>query len=107
MNMYCSSKMLKRSGAWFFKGLPQQVLPAPLPISKKELSTTNTPPSTNPSTNQESSIPRKNGGKCNCVLLCGMKYYQYSMTSVLLRIKIFLVENSDHRAVFNVFALGT
>lgn len=36
-----------------------------------------------------------------------IKFYQYSMTSVLLRIKIFLVENSEHRAVFNVFALGT
>ncbi|XP_022536492.1 rabphilin-3A isoform X1 [Astyanax mexicanus] len=27
-------EMLKRSGAWFFKGLPQQVLPSPLPITK-------------------------------------------------------------------------
>ncbi|XP_055063478.2 rabphilin-3A isoform X1 [Misgurnus anguillicaudatus] len=50
-------EMMKRSGAWFFKGLPQQVLPAPLPISNlKELSTTNMPTSTNSSTNQESSI---------------------------------------------------
>ncbi|XP_056592437.1 rabphilin-3A isoform X1 [Triplophysa dalaica] len=61
----CEHKeMLKRSGAWFFKGLPQQVLPAPLPISKKEFSTTNTPASSNPSTNQELSIPshsQKNG----------------------------------------------
>ncbi|XP_057176854.1 rabphilin-3A isoform X3 [Triplophysa rosa] len=61
----CEHKeMLKRSGAWFFKGLPQQVLPAPLPISKKELSTTNTQASSNPSTNQELSIPshsQKNG----------------------------------------------
>uniref|UniRef100_A0AAR2JTW6 Rabphilin 3A homolog (mouse), b n=1 Tax=Pygocentrus nattereri TaxID=42514 RepID=A0AAR2JTW6_PYGNA len=29
-------EMLKRSGAWFFKGLPQQVLPAPLPIKQKQ-----------------------------------------------------------------------
>ncbi|XP_072515139.1 rabphilin-3A isoform X2 [Salminus brasiliensis] len=29
-------EMLKRSGAWFFKGLPQQVLPSPLPISKQK-----------------------------------------------------------------------
>ncbi|XP_066506947.1 rabphilin-3A isoform X2 [Hoplias malabaricus] len=37
-------EMLKRSGAWFFKGLPQQVLPAPLPISKqKHLNTPATP----------------------------------------------------------------
>lgn len=25
----------KRSGAWFFKGLPKQMLPQPMPISKK------------------------------------------------------------------------
>ncbi|XP_051765003.1 rabphilin-3A isoform X3 [Ctenopharyngodon idella] len=61
----CEQKeMLKRSGAWFFKGSPQQVLPAPLPISnQKALSTTSAPTSTNPSTYQESSIPSrpKNG----------------------------------------------
>ncbi|XP_026130011.1 rabphilin-3A isoform X3 [Carassius auratus] len=54
----CSEQkeMLKRSGAWFFKGLPQQILPAPLPISNhKELRTTSVPASTNPPTNQESS----------------------------------------------------
>ncbi|XP_030623935.1 rabphilin-3A [Chanos chanos] len=28
-------EMLKQSGAWFFKGLPKQVLPAPLPVSKQ------------------------------------------------------------------------
>ncbi|CAM4728739.1 unnamed protein product [Leuciscus chuanchicus] len=61
----CEQKeMLKRSGAWFFKGLPQQVLPAPLPISNQRApSITSAPTSTNPSTNQESSIPprQKNG----------------------------------------------
>ncbi|XP_077099870.1 rabphilin-3A isoform X2 [Siphateles boraxobius] len=57
----CEQKeMLKRSGAWFFKGLPQQVLPAPLPISNQRApSTTSAPTSTNPSTNQESSIPSR------------------------------------------------
>ncbi|XP_042589199.1 rabphilin-3A-like isoform X1 [Cyprinus carpio] len=46
-------EMLKRSGAWFFKGLPQQILPAPLPISNnKELRSTSVPASTN----QESSV---------------------------------------------------
>ncbi|XP_051972636.1 rabphilin-3A-like isoform X1 [Xyrauchen texanus] len=55
----CEHKeMLKRSGAWFFKGFPQQVLPAPLLISnQREFSPTNTTASTNLSTNQESSIP--------------------------------------------------
>ncbi|XP_067289163.1 rabphilin-3A isoform X2 [Pseudorasbora parva] len=61
----CEQKeMLKRSGAWFFKGLPQQVLPAPLPISnERALSTNSAPTPTNPSTGQESSIPprAKNG----------------------------------------------
>ncbi|KAG1971291.1 double C2-like domain-containing protein alpha [Pimephales promelas] len=61
----CEQKeMLKRSGAWFFKGLPQQVLPAPLPISNPRApSTTSAPSSTNPSTNQESPTPPrpKNG----------------------------------------------
>ncbi|KAF2986578.1 hypothetical protein EK904_009202, partial [Melospiza melodia maxima] len=28
-------KVWKRSGAWFFKGLPKQMLPQPMPISKK------------------------------------------------------------------------
>ncbi|XP_056323292.1 rabphilin-3A isoform X1 [Danio aesculapii] len=53
----CEHKeMLKRSGAWFFKGSPQQVLPAPLAISnQRELSTSRT--STNPSANQQSPIP--------------------------------------------------
>uniref|UniRef100_A0A672SML1 Rabphilin-3A-like n=1 Tax=Sinocyclocheilus grahami TaxID=75366 RepID=A0A672SML1_SINGR len=64
----CSEQkeMLKRSGAWFFKGLPQQILPAPLPISNnRELRTTGVPTSTNPPTNQESSVSSrpKNGGK--------------------------------------------
>ncbi|GAA6100381.1 rabphilin-3A [Tachysurus ichikawai] len=37
-------EMLKQSGAWFFKGLPQQVLPAPLPVSKpRQFSTDDTP----------------------------------------------------------------
>ncbi|XP_062870871.1 rabphilin-3A [Trichomycterus rosablanca] len=37
-------EMMKRSGAWFFKGLPQQVLPAPLPISRpKQFSNANAP----------------------------------------------------------------
>ncbi|KAK7125296.1 hypothetical protein R3I93_020852 [Phoxinus phoxinus] len=61
----CEQKeMLKRSGAWFFKGSPQQVLPAPLPISNQRApSTTSAPTSTKPSTKQESSIPPrpKNG----------------------------------------------
>uniref|UniRef100_A0A672SMN7 Rabphilin-3A-like n=1 Tax=Sinocyclocheilus grahami TaxID=75366 RepID=A0A672SMN7_SINGR len=62
----CSEQkeMLKRSGAWFFKGLPQQILPAPLPISNnRELRTTGVPTSTNPPTNQESSVSSrpKNG----------------------------------------------
>lgn len=26
----------KRSGAWFFKGLPKQVLPQPMPVSKNK-----------------------------------------------------------------------
>ncbi|XP_035247958.1 rabphilin-3A-like isoform X1 [Anguilla anguilla] len=26
----------KRSGAWFFKGMPKQVLPAPMPVSKQQ-----------------------------------------------------------------------
>uniref|UniRef100_A0A8C1Z3T2 Rabphilin 3A homolog (mouse), b n=1 Tax=Cyprinus carpio TaxID=7962 RepID=A0A8C1Z3T2_CYPCA len=55
-------EMLKRSGAWFFKGLPQQILPAPLPISNnKELRSTSVPASTN----QESSVSSrpKTGGK--------------------------------------------
>ncbi|XP_058644501.1 rabphilin-3A isoform X5 [Onychostoma macrolepis] len=57
-------EMLKRSGAWFFKGLPQQILPAPLPISNnRELRTTSAPTSTNPPTNRESSVSSrpKNG----------------------------------------------
>ncbi|KAK3521846.1 hypothetical protein QTP70_018579 [Hemibagrus guttatus] len=42
-------EMLKQSGAWFFKGLPQQVLPAPLPISKpKQFSTDDTPAPSEP-----------------------------------------------------------
>lgn len=28
--------MWKRSGAWFFKGLPKQVLPQPMPVSKNK-----------------------------------------------------------------------
>ncbi|XP_050977465.1 rabphilin-3A isoform X2 [Labeo rohita] len=55
-------EMLKRSGAWFFKGLPQQILPAPLPISNnRELSTTSAPTSTNPSTESSVSSHPKNG----------------------------------------------
>eukprot|EP00063_Salmo_salar_P065080 XP_014039915.1 PREDICTED: rabphilin-3A-like isoform X1 [Salmo salar] len=36
-------EMLKRSGAWFFKGQPQQVLPAPLPISRPRGTGTESP----------------------------------------------------------------
>uniref|UniRef100_A0A8C1RIR4 Rabphilin 3A homolog (mouse), b n=1 Tax=Cyprinus carpio TaxID=7962 RepID=A0A8C1RIR4_CYPCA len=59
-------EMLKRSGAWFFKGLPQQILPAPLPISNnRELRTSSAPTSTNTSTDRETSVSSrpKNGGK--------------------------------------------
>uniref|UniRef100_A0A8C1YPC8 Uncharacterized protein n=1 Tax=Cyprinus carpio TaxID=7962 RepID=A0A8C1YPC8_CYPCA len=59
-------EMLKRSGAWFFKGLPQQSLPAPLPISNnRELRTSSAPTSTNTSTDRETSVSSrpKNGGK--------------------------------------------
>ncbi|XP_051541791.1 rabphilin-3A-like isoform X3 [Myxocyprinus asiaticus] len=67
----CEHKeMLKQSGAWFFKGFPQQVLPAPLPISnRRELSTSNTLASTNPSNNQESSVPLhpQNGASLHCI----------------------------------------
>ncbi|XP_042621534.1 rabphilin-3A-like isoform X1 [Cyprinus carpio] len=57
-------EMLKRSGAWFFKGLPQQSLPAPLPISNnRELRTSSAPTSTNTSTDRETSVSSrpKNG----------------------------------------------
>ncbi|XP_058267219.1 rabphilin-3A isoform X2 [Hemibagrus wyckioides] len=59
-------EMLKQSGAWFFKGLPQQVLPAPLPISKpKQFSTDDTsapsePPSQK-STTAHSHVNTQNG----------------------------------------------
>uniref|UniRef100_A0A4W5R4G0 FYVE-type domain-containing protein n=1 Tax=Hucho hucho TaxID=62062 RepID=A0A4W5R4G0_9TELE len=36
-------EMLKRSGAWFFKSQPQQVLPAPLPISRPRGTGTESP----------------------------------------------------------------
>ncbi|KAL1266112.1 hypothetical protein QQF64_001787, partial [Cirrhinus molitorella] len=50
-------EMLKRSGAWFFKGLPQQILPAPLPVSNnRELRTASGPTSINPSTDRESAV---------------------------------------------------
>ncbi|XP_060765356.1 rabphilin-3A [Neoarius graeffei] len=46
-------EMLKQSGAWFFKGLPQQVLPAPLPVSKpKQFSIAETPAPSEPSSQQ-------------------------------------------------------
>uniref|UniRef100_A0A3P8X947 Rabphilin 3A homolog (mouse), b n=1 Tax=Esox lucius TaxID=8010 RepID=A0A3P8X947_ESOLU len=37
-------EMLKRSGAWFFKGQPQQVLPTPLPISRPRGTASERPP---------------------------------------------------------------
>ncbi|XP_026120604.1 rabphilin-3A-like [Carassius auratus] len=55
-------EMLKRSGAWFFKGLPHQILPAPLPISNNR-DITSAPTSTNRSTDREPSVSSrpKNG----------------------------------------------
>ncbi|KAL0965745.1 hypothetical protein UPYG_G00285170 [Umbra pygmaea] len=41
-------EMLKRSGAWFFKGQPQQVLPAPLPISRPRGTVTERPSTQTP-----------------------------------------------------------
>ncbi|NXV45555.1 RP3A protein, partial [Uria aalge] len=32
----CTPQVWKRSGAWFFKGLPKQVLPQPMPVSKNK-----------------------------------------------------------------------
>ncbi|XP_053501873.1 rabphilin-3A [Ictalurus furcatus] len=51
----CSEQkeILKQSGAWFFKGLPQQVLPAPLTISKpKRFSASDAPAPSEPSSQQ-------------------------------------------------------
>ncbi|MCJ8742348.1 hypothetical protein PDJAM_G00080950 [Pangasius djambal] len=62
-------EMLKQSGAWFFKGLPQQILPAPLPISKpKEFSTAGdipvpTEPSSQQSTTAHSYVNTRNGAE--------------------------------------------
>ncbi|XP_046718021.1 rabphilin-3A isoform X2 [Silurus meridionalis] len=51
-------EMLKQSGAWFFKGMPQQTLPAPLPIAKpKQFSTVDTPAPTVPSFQQCTTAP--------------------------------------------------
>ncbi|KAI5624389.1 rabphilin-3A isoform X1, partial [Silurus asotus] len=51
-------EMLKQSGAWFFKGIPQQTLPAPLPIAKpKQFSTVDTPAPTVPSFQQCTTAP--------------------------------------------------
>ncbi|KAF5906864.1 rabphilin-3A-like isoform X1, partial [Clarias magur] len=48
-------EMLKQSGAWFFKGLPQQVLPSPLPISKpKQFSSSADKPAPSEPSSQQS-----------------------------------------------------
>ncbi|XP_055730884.1 rabphilin-3A-like isoform X1 [Salvelinus fontinalis] len=50
-------EMLKRSGAWFFKGQPQQVLPAPLPISRPRGTGRESPRTPNPTHHQPSTQP--------------------------------------------------
>uniref|UniRef100_A0A674AHQ5 Rabphilin-3A-like n=1 Tax=Salmo trutta TaxID=8032 RepID=A0A674AHQ5_SALTR len=50
-------EMLKRSGAWFFKGQPQQVLPAPLPISRPRGTGRESPRTLNPTHHQPSTQP--------------------------------------------------
>uniref|UniRef100_A0A8C8G803 Rabphilin 3A homolog (mouse), b n=1 Tax=Oncorhynchus tshawytscha TaxID=74940 RepID=A0A8C8G803_ONCTS len=50
-------EMLKRSGAWFFKGQPQKVLPAPLPISRPRGTGRESPRTLNPTHHQPSTQP--------------------------------------------------
>ncbi|XP_061071823.1 rabphilin-3A-like [Conger conger] len=49
----------KRSGAWFFKGMPKQVLPSPMPISKQQSPKTQPPGPREPAAPPEApSVPR-------------------------------------------------
>ncbi|NXP04335.1 RP3A protein, partial [Thinocorus orbignyianus] len=49
----------KRSGAWFFKGLPKQVLPQPMPVSKNKGPQAPSEPSPSEPPAQESKLPSR------------------------------------------------
>ncbi|MFT7805081.1 rabphilin-3A-like isoform X2 [Arapaima gigas] len=65
----------KRSGAWFFKGMPKQFLPSPMPISKNRDYSTLQSPSSLEQTGLETrpaDQPRTHGrGKCQRHECCG------------------------------------
>ncbi|NWW54241.1 RP3A protein, partial [Pedionomus torquatus] len=57
----------KRSGAWFFKGLPKQVLPQPMPVSKNKGPQAPSEPSLSEPPPQDSKLPSRapTRGRCH------------------------------------------
>ncbi|XP_061865632.1 rabphilin-3A [Colius striatus] len=49
----------KRSGAWFFKGLPKQVLPQPMPVSKNKVPQALSEPSPSEPPTQDPKLPSR------------------------------------------------
>ncbi|NXI45740.1 RP3A protein, partial [Galbula dea] len=67
----------KRSGAWFFKGLPKQMLPQPMPVSKTKGPQGPSEPSPSEPPAQDQKLPSRaptragQGGDCASALLWG------------------------------------
>uniref|UniRef100_A0A8B9ZFY1 Rabphilin 3A n=1 Tax=Anas platyrhynchos TaxID=8839 RepID=A0A8B9ZFY1_ANAPL len=59
----------KRSGAWFFKGLPKQMLPQPMPVSKSKVPSAPSEPSPAEPPSQDPKLPARapSRGRWHCL----------------------------------------
>ncbi|NWZ24932.1 RP3A protein, partial [Asarcornis scutulata] len=59
----------KRSGAWFFKGLPKQMLPQPMPVSKSKVPSAPSEPSSAEPPSQDPKLPARapSRGRWHCL----------------------------------------
>lgn len=64
-----SPQVWKRSGAWFFKGLPKQILPQPMPVSKSKVPSAPSEPSPAEPPSQDPKLPARapSRGRWHCL----------------------------------------
>lgn len=58
-----SPQVWKRSGAWFFKGLPKQMLPQPMPVSKSKVPSAPSEPSPAEPPAPDPKVPSRTPGR--------------------------------------------